>query len=358
MRPAIVRISLRALRHNLGKARTAAPQSQVIAVVKANAYGHGLTRVVPALGAADACGVACSEEALMLREAGWRKPILLLEGVFEPSEWELCARHGLWAVVHHVSQIEMLERHPPSQPIPVWLKIDTGMRRLGFPAEDAGAIWRRLRECRAVEPNIRLMSHFANADDCQDPTSLRQIDAWRTATAGLAGEVSFANSAGVLGWPAAHFDWIRPGIMLYGVSPFTDTTGADEGLRPVMTLTTRLIAVKPLRKGDRVGYSGTWEAPQDMRLGIAAIGYGDGYPRHAQSGTPVLVGGQAASIVGRVSMDMICIDLRDCPNAQVGDPVTLWGEDLPVETIAKRADTIAYELLCGITQRVHVRVQE
>jgi alanine racemase len=290
-----------------------------------------------------------------LREAGVEKPILLLEGFFDPSELDLCWQQDFWAVIHHVSQVEMLERSHPDKPIAVWLKIDTGMHRLGFHADEAARIWRRLRDCPAVAPGIRLMSHLANADDRQDPITHQQLATWRNATATLRGEVSFANSAGVLGWPATHFQWIRPGVMLYGISPFHNGVGSEEGLRPAMTLSTRLIAVKQLKRGDRVGYSGTWYCPEDMPLGIAAIGYGDGYPRHAPSGTPVLVNGRSVGLAGRVSMDMICLDLRKQPQARVGDPVTLWGEGLAVETVAGYAGTIAYELLCGVTQRVHMR---
>jgi alanine racemase len=211
-----------------------------------------------------------------------------------------------------------------------------------------------------VDTNIHLMSHLANANDRDDPWSQQQLETWQTAIRdlrGFTGAVSFANSAGVLGWPAAHFNWIRPGVMLYGISPFIDNTGTDEGLQPVMTLSTRLIAVKPLKRGDRVGYSGTWYCPEDMLLGIAAIGYGDGYPRHAPSGTPVLVDGHPAALAGRVSMDMICIDLRRYPQAKVGDVVTLWGAQLPVEDIARQAGTIPYELVCGVTARVHFSVR-
>jgi alanine racemase len=354
MRPATATIDLAALRHNLAQARERAAGAKVVAVVKANAYGHGAARVLPALDAAEMLGVACIEEALSLREAGARRPILLLEGVFEADELPLCARHGFEVAVHEPGQVRMLETARLDRSLAVWLKIDSGMGRLGFRPEAAGTVWQRLADCAAVAPGIRVMSHFANADAPGDEGTLRQIA--RLDALDLPGERSFCNSAGVLAWPEAHGDWVRPGIMLYGVTPMSDRTGPEEGLRPVMTLATRLIAVKEMRKGEPVGYGGAWQAPAAMRLGIAAMGYGDGYPRHASSGTPVLVAGRPAALVGRVSMDMIAIDLSGHPDAQVGSPVTLWGRDLPIETVARRAGTIGYELLCGVTGRVHVEV--
>lgn len=357
MRAATADLDLDALRHNLAQVRTLAPRRRVIAVVKANGYGHGAARLLPALTGADALGVACIEEALALREAGATLPILLMEGVFEAAELPLCEQHGFWIVVHEPGQVAMLEQHRPQRPLSVWLKADTGMHRLGFAPEQIRAIWQRLRDCPAVDPAIRLMSHLGSADDPSDPTTLDQLTTWEQAFAGLPGERSFANSAGVLAWPDTHQDWVRPGILLYGVNPLLGQTGHGAGLRPVMTLSTQLIAVKHYPRGARVGYSGAWVCPEDMAVGIAAIGYGDGYPRHAPSGTPVMVNGQPAALAGRVSMDMLAIDLRGQPQARVGDPVLLWGEGLPVETIAAHAGTIAYELLCGVTARVHVRLR-
>lgn len=241
-------------------------------------------------------------------------------------------------------------------PIRVWLKIDSGMNRLGFRPDAAQALWRRLRDCAGARSDIGLMSHFASADDRTAPVTARQLDVWRNATRDLPGERSLANSAATLGWPESHADWIRPGIMLYGVSPFVGGRASDDGLRPVMTLRTRLIATKTLCAGERVGYGGDWLADRDTSIGIAAIGYGDGYPRHAPSGTPVLVNGRRVALVGRVSMDMLALDLSSQPQARVGDPVTLWGEGLAIETIAECATTIGYELLCGVTQRVPRRL--
>ncbi len=329
-----------------------------MAVIKANGYGHGQLRVARALAAADAFAVSCIEEALTLREAGIRKPILLLEGVFEVAELPLCSRLDLAIAVHDLSQVEMLEYARLERPLTVWLKIDTGMHRLGIVPEQAIAVWRRLRECPAVDSAIPLMSHLARADERDADYTLKQVQIFKEICRLLPGERSLANSAGVLGWPQTHFDWVRPGLMLYGVSPFADTLAEEEGLQAVMTLSTRLIAVKRLCRGEPVGYGGTWVCPEDMEVGVAAIGYADGYPRHAPSGTPVLVNGRRAGLAGRVSMDMLGIDLRQHPAARVGDPVILWGRGLPVEIIAGAAGTIPYTLLCGVTARVHVQEHE
>jgi len=345
-------IDLQALRHNLGRVREAAPGRRIVAAVKANGYGHGLVRTARALAAADAFAVACSEEAIELREAGITKPVLLLEGVFEAAELPLCRRLGLDIVVPHPNQVEMLERISLARPLRVWLKIDTGMHRLGLDPETVFGVWRRLRECPAVAPDIRLMSHLARADERDNDFTLTQLGRFEETTRNLPGERSLANSAGILGWPGTHCQWVRPGLMLYGASPFVDGLAEAEGLRPVMTLTTRLIAVKRLRRGEPVGYGGTWICPEDMDVGVAAVGYGDGYPRHAPSGTPVLVNGREAGLAGRVSMDMIAIDLRAHREARVGDPVMLWGRGLPVEKIARAANTIPYTLMCGVTPRV------
>lgn len=358
MRPAIAVVDLAALRHNLAVAKARAGGARVVAVVKANGYGHGAARLLPALGAADMLGVACIEEALDLREAGAAQPILLMEGVFEASELPLCAGLGFAIVVHEPGQIRMLQQARLDRPLAVWLKINTGMNRLGFRPEEVPAALDRLQGCAAVAPGIRLMTHFASADEPSSPATREQIRRFAATAEGLGLERSFCNSAGLLAWPEAHAEWVRPGIMLYGVSPLEGRSGAEEGLRPVMTLETRLIAVREVRAGEAVGYAGTWRAEAPTRIGIAAMGYGDGYPRHAPSGTPVLVNGSEAPLAGRVSMDMLAIDLSGQPEAQVGDPVVLWGAGLPVETIAAAAGTIAYELLCGITGRVHVELRD
>ncbi|MBK8753880.1 MAG: alanine racemase [Candidatus Competibacteraceae bacterium] len=354
-RATTVRLDLGALVHNLRRVRAAAPGRRVMTAVKAEGYGHGLLRVARNLDA-DAFAVSCIEEALTLREAGIDRPILLLEGVFEASELPLCARHRLEIAVHHPEQVLMLERTRLEWPLRIWLKIDSGMHRLGLQPGIVAAIYQRLLSCPAVAPQMGLMSHLARADERDCDATLQQLQTFNAATAGLPGERSLANSAGILGWPQTHFDWVRPGIMLYGASPFVDSLAADENLRPVMTLSTRLIAINRLRQGEAVGYGGTWICPEEMDVGVAAVGYGDGYPRHAPSGTPVLVNGRETALIGRVSMDMITLDLRRHPEARIGDPVVLWGEGLPVERVAAVVSTISYALLCGITARVRIQV--
>ena len=351
-RPTSASIHTDALRHNLAQARTRAPHSRVMAVVKADGYGHGLERVARALEGADAFGVAALSDADRLRAAGLSQPIVLLSGFDEADDLPQLRRLGVETVVHHASQIEMLEQAADGEPIRCWLKIDTGMHRLGFAPEDVREAHARLSALPGVAEGIVLMNHFASSDEFDKPQTRAQLRAFAEATAGLDGARSLANSAAVLGWPDAHADWIRPGGALYGMSVVEGTTGADFGLRPAMTLSTRLIAVNRVRRGERIGYAATWECPEDMHVGVAAIGYGDGYPRAAPSGTPVLVGGHAAQVIGRVSMDLMTIDLRGIPEARVGDPVMLWGPELPVERIAEVSGTIGYELTCSITRRV------
>ncbi|SFK96328.1 alanine racemase [Lysobacter sp. cf310] len=351
-RPTSASIHTDALRHNLAQARARAPHSRVMAVVKADGYGHGLERVARALEGADAFGVAALSDADRLRAAGLSQPIVLLSGFDEADDLPQLRRLGVETVVHHLSQIEMLEQAADGEPIRCWLKVDTGMHRLGFAPEQVREAYARLSALAGVADGIVLMNHFASSDEFANPQTPAQLRAFADATAGLDGARSLANSAAVLGWPDAHADWIRPGGALYGISVVEGTTGADFGLRPAMTLSTRLIAVNRVRRGERIGYAATWECPEDMNVGVAAIGYGDGYPRAAPSGTPVLVGGQATQVIGRVSMDLMTIDLRGIPDARVGDPVILWGPELPVERIAEVSATIGYELTCSITRRV------
>ena len=275
--------------------------------------------------------------------------------MFEAAELGRIQLHQLQVVIHAQYQIDMLnalaEKNPTGIKLTVWLKIDTGMHRLGFDPQQAGQVLQQLQANRLVS-DIIAMTHLANADDVSDDTTRKQLLLFDKTIGNTRLPQSIANSAGILGWPQSQGDFVRPGIMLYGVNPFVDGVGADYDLRPVMTLQSRLIAVNQYRKGDRVGYGGNWQCPEDMRIGVVAIGYGDGYPRHAPNGTPVLLNAQRVPLVGRVSMDMVTVDLRSQPNAQVGDEVVLWGEGLPVEEIARQAGTIAYELLCGVTQRV------
>lgn len=351
-RPTRALIDIEALRANLRRVRAAAPRARVLAVIKANGYGHGLARSAGALRDADGFGVVSVEEGLVLREAGAAHPIVLLEGFFEPAELPEIARHRLSVVIHDERQLMTLEQATLPRPLSVWLKIDTGMHRLGFAPAQAENAWRRLRACAAVSSHIRLMTHLACADEPEAPATAEQLRILDEATAGLQGERSIANSAAILRSPATHADWVRPGLMLYGASPFTDTCAAAEGLRPAMSFLSRIIAVNHLRRGDRVGYGGTWVCPEDMAVGVVAVGYGDGYPRHAAPGTPVWLRGRRAPLIGRVCMDMLCVDLRGFTDAGIGDEVELWGPHLPIEDVARSAGTIPYELLCGVAPRV------
>lgn len=351
-RPTSASIHTDALRHNLGVIRARARQSRVMAVVKADGYGHGLERVARALDVADAFGVASLSDAERLRAIGLSQPIVLLSGFDEADDLPHLRRLNVETVVHHASQLEMLDQAGAGDPIRCWLKVDTGMHRLGFAPETVRDAHARLSALPAVADDIVLMNHFASSDEFDNPQTREQMRVFAEATSGLAGPRSLANSAAILGWPDAHGDWVRPGGALYGVSAVESKSGAEFGLQPAMTLSTKLIAVNHVREGERIGYGATWQCPQDMPVGVAAIGYGDGYPRRAPAGTPVMVNGQQAEVIGRVSMDLMTIDLRRQPGAKVGDPVMLWGAGLPVETVGKAAGTIGYELICSITRRV------
>ena len=345
-------IDLAAIRHNLQVVRSTAPGTRVMAAIKADAYGHGAVPVARALtGAADAFAVACLEEALVLREAHVKVPVALLEGILSMEEAKLALRHDLEVVVHDHWQLEMLEALPQGARVALWIKLDSGMHRLGFPLADVPRLWRSVQ----ARPDWEFrgwLTHLASADEPGSATTREQVDAFTRALAGLPGARSIANSAGLLAWPETRADWVRPGLMLYGASPLPGKTGAQLGLKPAMRLESRLIAVREYAAGAAIGYGGTFRCPDAMRVGVAAVGYADGYHRSIGTGTPVLIGGRRVATVGRVSMDMITVDLRGAPDAKVGDAVTLWGPDLPVEEIAQHAGTIAYELLCGLTQRV------
>jgi alanine racemase len=352
-RPIRASFSLSALRHNLGVARRHAPTSKIWAVVKAAAYGHGLERAARAFAGADGYALLDLNEAVRLREAGIAKPILLLEGIFQPVDLQIVDRYGLTTVVHDVEQILMLERARLSSQIAVCLKLNTGLNRLGFAGADVRAAYGRLQAGGKVAA-ISLMTHFADADGPSGVVDqLARFSEW---TAGLQGEVTQANSAAILRYPEAHGDWVRPGIMLYGCSPFADLSAEALGLRSVMTLTSEIVAIRELRPGDRVGYGGTFEATQPMRVGVIACGYADGYPRHAPGfhdrSTPIVVAGKRTRTVGRVSMDMLCADLGAIPDARVGSPAILWGEGLPADEVAASAGTVSYELLCALAARV------
>ena len=348
------RIDCAALSHNLRVVRARTGGSRVLAVVKADAYGHGAVRAARAFAAADGLAVARVDEALALRRAGIGGTLLVLGGFGDRESLERLAAEGVEAVVHAREQVELLRARPAGPPVRVWVKVDTGMHRLGFSPADLPAVWRELAALPGVARPLHAMSHFASADEPGGGASPGQIARFDEALASVAETppASLANSAGVLAVPAAHRDWVRPGVMLYGASPMPGGRAHDHGLRPAMTLSAPLVAVKTIERGASVGYGGTWTAPETMPLGIAAIGYADGYPRHLPSGTAVLVSGRRAALAGRVSMDLIAIDLRGCPDARPGDPVTLWGDGLPVEEIAEAAGTIPYELLARVGPRV------
>ncbi len=352
-------IRLGALRHNLEVLRSVAPGARVMAVIKANAYGHGLVPVARHLEAADSLAVARLPEAQLLRESGIDKPVVLLAGVSTEEELRVAFDQGFELVVHDVEQVSLLERATGSGGT-VWLKVDTGMNRLGFAPADAPQLLRRLTAAAAVN-DLRLMTHFSSADELDNPVTESQINAFAPVTRNFPGAVSIANSPASLGWPqvvdararlgfGGDF-WIRPGISLFGVSPFTAKTGRELGLKPVMQFEARLIAVKPLHAGARVGYKGAYISERDTTLGIIAAGYGDGYTRHFRSGTPVLLNGRRVPLVGIVSMDMCAVDLGEAATDRVGDIATLWGDDLPVEEVAPWADAIPYELVCGVMNR-------
>lgn len=361
MREATATIDLAAIARNLERVRTLAPGRKVLAVVKADGYGHGLERVAGALRAADAYGVAGIDDAVRLREqeqrCGWApKRIVLLSGFDEAADLKLLRELRLDSVIHDDSQLDLLAADRGPRRHRLWIKLDTGMHRLGFAASRAAELLERLRTLPTVDPQPIWMSHFASADIADSALTAAQQARFAVALEGLPGERSLANSAALLRHPAAHADWVRPGGVLYGLSSIDGHSGPDLGFEPAMTLSSRLIAVKHIAAGESIGYGESFRCDRDMRIGIASIGYGDGYPRHASgTGAQVLVDGHPVHILGRVSMDLTCVDLSAVPTAEVGTPVVLWGPQLPAERIADRASTISYELTCGITRRVKVR---
>lgn len=352
MRPLVASIDLAAVRHNYAVAKRCAPGRQAFAVVKANAYGHGLREVVTALAdEADGYAVACLEEAEQVRVMHGSARILLLEGCFEVSECQMAAQLQLDVVLHSAVQVEQLLASELTRPVNVWLKLDSGMHRLGL---DEAA----LRDCHArlqgaaQVAELNLLSHFACADERGHSLTELQLERFLDVLDLPFDQRSLANSAAVLMVPAAHMDWLRPGIMLYGASPFAELSAAELGLQPVMSLTAELIAVHEIAVGETVGYGAGWQAERPSRIGTVSCGYADGYPRHAPAGTPVWIAGACVPLVGRVSMDMLTVDLSDHPTAQVGDAVELWGANLPVDRVAQASCTIGYELLTKVTARV------
>ena len=357
-RPLQATIHTAALGHNLARMRQAAPDAKVWAIVKANAYGHGIERAFDGLKSADGFALLDLDEASRLRALDWRGPTLLLEGCFEARDLEVCSRLGLWHVVHCDEQIDMLAAHKTNTPQRVFLKMNSGMNRLGFKPERFRAAWTRLNALPQVD-DVTLMTHFSDADTAKGVAA--QLAAFESATHDLPGERSLSNSAGNLRHAdalAARSDWIRPGIAIYGSAPdFPEHSAADWGLQPTMTLSSKIIGTQDLAAGDSVGYGSAYKASQPMRIGVVACGYADGYPRQCPTGTPVLVGGIRCSLVGRVSMDMVTVDLTPVPAAGIGSEVTLWGSSssgsqLPIDEVARAAGTVAYELMCALASRV------
>ncbi|MBM1194008.1 alanine racemase [Pseudomonas weihenstephanensis] len=347
MRPARALIDLQALRHNYQLAREVTG-AKALAVIKADAYGHGAVRCAQALEAqADGFAVACIEEALELRAAGIGAPILLLEGFFTADELPLIVEHDLWCVVHSLWQLDDIEQARLAQPINVWLKLDSGMHRVGLHPSDYKAAYQRLQACANVA-KIVLMSHFSRADELGCGRSDEQLAVFQAARAELSAEVSLRNSPAVLGWPQVPSDWVRPGLMLYGSTPFEESQVLAERLQPVMTLESKVICVRELPVGEPVGYGAKFVTDRPMRIGVVAMGYADGYPRQAPTGTPVWVAGQRSRLLGRVSMDMLCIDLTDVPHAGLGSTVELWGKNILASEVAAHAETIPYQIFCNL----------
>jgi len=373
-RPIQVHIDQNALENNLMVARRAAPSARIMAIIKADGYGHGLLRAAGALSAADGIALLDLQDAAQLREAGFRQTILLLEGAFDAGDMAHIAQYDLACVIHGAWQIALLDAYPGREKLDVWLKVNSGMNRLGFTPQQAAQAMEQLRRHRAVR-SVTLMTHFANADEARgiaEPLALFNDFAapYRVAR-------SLANSAALLRYPETHGDWVRPGLMLYGASPFAEVSAQQLGLQPAMTLRSRIIAVQELRAGDEIGYGALFRAERKMRVGVVACGYADGYPRQsgrvepeapgthrptpcgcAPNGTPLLVDGQMTQTLGRVSMDMLHADLSKLPQAGIGSAVTLWGEGLPIEDVARAAGTVSYELMCALTARVPVVCQE
>ena len=349
-----VTLNLEFVRHNARTLRSLAPDSKLMAVIKANGYGHGILRMAKALAPyVDALAVARTDSGLELRAGGIEQRIVVLQGFANAAEVQLHQANRLEPVIHSPWQIEVLSGLSPDTSFPIWLKLDSGMHRLGLLPDEFLSGLERLSEMSHIPSPIPLMTHFANADDLQDDYTLQQWAEFQT-LAPVQHPQCAANSAAILAWPTTHADWIRPGLSLYGVSPFQGRTGPEEGLKPVMTLKTHIISIKNVSKGARIGYGGTYRCETPQRIGVIAAGYADGYPRALPTGTPVIIHGQRVPTVGRVSMDMTMVDLTHCTQAQVGDEVILWGEGLPVEEIAERAGTIPYTLLTGVTPRVRI----
>ncbi|MGB0898681.1 MAG: alanine racemase [Psychrobium sp.] len=356
-------ISRKAVRHNFKRIKSIVKTSRVISVLKANAYGHGVLEMARILVDSDAFGVARLEEALELRNAHFTTPILLMEGFFNTVDIDVLIEHDIQTVIHSLEQISQLETFAKKHlvltaKLKVWLKIDTGMNRLGISPSQFDEALARINALSFVDPQINFMTHFSCADDLDNRFTSEQMSQFYTLVEPHDGELTLANSAGILAWPESHADWVRPGLLLYGCSPMINRIGEQDDFIAAMTLSTSVIAIKPLAKGENVGYGAHWQAEQDTQLAVIAIGYGDGYPRHAKAGTPVLINGKRYPIVGRVSMDMVTVDLGIEHQVSCGDPVIMWGPQLPVEEIAQWSDTICYELILQLTSRVDIKFVE
>lgn len=350
-RSSIVTLHPEALQHNLLLAKKAAPDSKVMAVIKANAYGHGAVETAGILYQyTDAFAVSCINEAVALREAKIDLPITVLQGPQNDNDLRIANSQKLRLVIHHQSQLSLLDNFSglSSAGFDITIKLDTGMHRLGFEPTLAESLYTKLKNHPLVNPNtLTFMTHLSCADDLKNDSSRLQIEQFEQATTNITAEKSIANSAGILGWPESHADWIRPGIMLYGSSPFIESSDIKTDLKAAMTFSAPVISIKKLKKGESIGYGATWQCPQDMSVGVIACGYADGYPRHAPSGTPVWLNNQEAPLIGRVSMDMIVVDVSQYKDVRVGDFAELWGQKLSVDSVAHQAETISYELLCN-----------
>ncbi|HQU09633.1 MAG TPA: alanine racemase [Opitutales bacterium] len=339
--------------NNLAIIKKAAPRSRIMAMVKGNAYGHGIRSVAQRLEPhVDVLGVATWDEALVLKKIGIKVPILLMRGATEANQMIVASKEGIQLVFHNETQLTWLDTLELPAPIHAWLKIDTGMGRLGFSLQDAERAYQRLSQHRQVSKPLRLLSHLACADDLHDPLNEQQKTAFQHLMHRFDAEFSLCNSAGIFNFPECRYDFVRPGLALYGASPLLNTPASALGLKPVLTLKTQLIAIKKVIKGHSIGYGSTFICPEDMTVGMVAIGYGDGYPRNARQGTPVLIHNIPCPLIGRVSMDLLAVDLRTCADASIGDNAVLWGDGLPIETIATFAQQSPYDLLAGIQNRV------
>ncbi|HEV2614453.1 MAG TPA: alanine racemase [Gammaproteobacteria bacterium] len=328
-----------ALLHNFSVVKSYAPQSNVLSMIKSNAYGHGMLWAANILKASDGFGVALLSDALILRKAGIKQKIVLLRGVYTAEELNAAIECNIDIVVHDLEQVKLIQAAKPAT-LNIWLKVNTGMNRLGFHPNDVEAIYAILKNYSVI-----LLTHFSCADEVENPLTQDQMAIFNRININT--EKSLAHSAGILGWKESHADWVRPGLMLYGVSPFSNTTGLDFELKPVMTWQSVLIALRQQKAGDAIGYNRMYICPEDMLVGVVGVGYGLGYPRHAKNGTPILINGIETEVVGRVSMDMLMVNLKNIKNPKIGDTVTLWGNGLPIEKVAENTATSAYELLCN-----------